>query len=197
MNRLRSFQLVPNGGWVFIESGVRLEADSFDSLVETVTKHRRSNGMAAGDPAQDVQNQICARQPDLCLYDWSAAAKHVGPIFERLLTGQIQLVDRIESSRRALICCACPKNVPSTEARVGCRTCGGRIKDQLLNLAANTGIAVLKSKVLPQRKVEQYENIHTCKVCGCDIELTTWLPKQDVQVKDKDRYLYPSFCWKL
>lgn len=196
MHTLRSDQLVPPDGWWIVERGIRIEGHSRDNLVELLTKHRQSNGFDLGDPRADVENQICLRWPDGCSFAWSQAASKAGATFADLLSGKYALVSQEEADRRSMICVFCSENVSARDARVGCVSCGGKVKDIILNSLTEAGLGATKAAILQNRKCQQYENLKTCKQCGCDTELLCWTPGEAIRFSVGEKDHLPGHCWK-
>ena len=60
-----SRQVVPHGGWVYMQGDIRLIGSTFDDLVRSVKVHRYHNGIPAGDIEKDIEEQIAEKFPDL------------------------------------------------------------------------------------------------------------------------------------
>jgi len=61
-----NINLRPSGGYVFNdEEGMRHEADDLITLIANVALYRERTGREAGDPLNEVQNQLLARYPKL------------------------------------------------------------------------------------------------------------------------------------
>lgn len=52
--------IVPNGGWRYIQpdTDFMFKADLLGELVDAVKSHREANGLALGDPRQDILDQL-------------------------------------------------------------------------------------------------------------------------------------------
>lgn len=59
--------LFPPGGWEFLDdTGVKHLGKSFAQLVSRVVNYRLINRFAIGDPAREIDEQLCRKFPGYC-----------------------------------------------------------------------------------------------------------------------------------
>lgn len=198
MSRI-SLSLVPPGGWRFETDGITFEEQTFPALVDTVFLHRKNNSKPPGNPAQEIQDQICQRHKDSCLdtkmigtppttfldnlRSFATAAKNY------MMNGG-DLVDQNTANVRGVTCAGCHNNVPDKQARQGpggCGKCGAG--------AVSAGIALVRGIALGARRTPSDEKLKACFLCGCDLKLKVWLPVKYFDPKCENVNKYPTFCW--
>lgn len=196
MSRI-STQLVPPGGWRFSQDGVIFQEQDFQSLVNTVVAHRKSNGKPDGNPRQEIQDQICENHPDTCLDTMKLpppttvgqnVRSFATTVKNYLLSGGV-LVDQNTANIRSECCAGCHNNVPSAEARRapgGCSKCAKMVQ---------TGIDVIRNIALAGRKTSGDEKLMACRLCGCDLRIKVWVPVKYFDPECKELNKWPSFCW--
>lgn len=62
-----SRQLVPPGGWAYIQGDYKLQAQTFEALVDLVLNHRQSNGIEIGNVTEEVEEQIAESNPSIII----------------------------------------------------------------------------------------------------------------------------------
>lgn len=205
--KFKSTGLVPPGGWYFIEEdGTKITSHSPQDLIIQVAKYRGKNGIAPGDPTEEVTNQLCGRWVAGCngiaaheisatyapvKRDWLPMAKKFLAVVNRLAKKGVALVSDEMADDRASICVNCPFNVPAHQARGGCQSCGKNIFNQL----AEGSIEVFRKTILGTKKTTYNERLQTCQKCGCDLKLKVWIPKDVLGHTAAELELMPSFCW--
>lgn len=125
--------MVPPGGWHFIDQGVTLTGEDFESLVRTVQKFRVENGYIVGNVAGEVTTYLCTRAPRYChgtehLKPSTAPMPlnnlmdDVGQWARNLLYSKTKyaLVNDTDAENRAVTCARCPNNLPWTGACSSC-----------------------------------------------------------------------------
>lgn len=156
------------GGWAvpvnergeIDENGRRLEAETFDGLINSLRDYRANNGLQSGAPESELSEYICRKYPRMCGFMvneepkendyerplWGQQVKKslaerlanwVANRFQKL--GQINFVAQEEAERRASICLACPQNISWTRAWQDCPGCQPRLqklKADLVKLCA-------------------------------------------------------------
>lgn len=192
--KLTSKNLIPPGGWYFMQGRYRINGDTFSLLVNNVRAHRSSNGIEGGNVEAETMAQICTRWPQGC------AAPAASPIQQRpgfwgsvtdfalamarLGLGKDKLVSQMEANRRAAICAACHNNKERTGLGMFCFSC-----------VANS-IGTLVSKILGNLATPYDQRLKACDICGCLNKLQVWFPLSALQVDDSNRNAFPEFCWK-
>jgi hypothetical protein len=111
--KLKEPRRAPVGGWWYRYTIHRFNNDfpatvygeSLNKLIENVTKDMRSNGVEVpADLAQDVENQICDRQPaDRC---WAGAGDHVANVIHTAARA-VDKVFKTNLESRAKGCSSC------------------------------------------------------------------------------------------
>ncbi len=124
------------GGYTFLESdGTRIVGQSWRGVVQKVRDYRARNGLPTGDAEAEVEQQACARNPNLC-----AATQRIGrePVREQSLKARVirwmaeldrdlggdgvkARVPDAEAKRRATICATCPANAQLPPGCAACR----------------------------------------------------------------------------
>lgn len=66
MNRI-SHQLVPPGGWKFMQGDLLIMGETWNDLVKVVTNHRRSNGINFDNVAEEIEDQIADAHPSIII----------------------------------------------------------------------------------------------------------------------------------
>lgn len=189
--------MVPPSGWRFLQGEHWIKAQTFSELCANVTSHRQNNGLEAGNPPQEIQDQICSNYPETCLDKSPPPPKKVSTFVERFksFAGTLlahvkaggELVDQNTANIRGEICRSCHNNVESAEAKgTGCRTCS--TEDMV--------ITALRKQILAGKTTPSNPHLKTCKICGCDIKLAIWFKRETLGVNKDNENAYTSFCWK-
>lgn len=192
--KLTSKNLVPPGGWYFQQGRYRIEALTFNLLVEAVKSHRGSNGLVEGNVSDEIQNQICTRWPAGCAAAsapvaperpgfWSSLTSF-GNSLLKLGFGKDKLVSQLEADRRAAICAQCHNNSSRTGLGMICSTC------------TDTSIAAIRSMILGSMRTASDAALKACAICTCDNKLAVWFPLSALKMDDSNRNAYPGFCWR-
>ena len=183
--------VTPPGGWRYVqpETGFEFAASTLRELVKKVATHRKSNGLAAGDPSADIQDFVCAQLPigsESCSHviegDYALKTHFTMEDVKRFIQAAVSalrgrgLVDQTEAERRAALCASCPLNTTVK----GCWRC--------------KGLAEWLFKLIGARTTAHASRLNQCGVCGCAIKAKIWLP-QDVAQKVSEGYTFPSWCW--
>jgi len=189
---------VPPGGWVYEQDGfVNFEAQTFDDVVALVVDHRKSNHKPAGNPAQEIQDQICAKHPETCLDKMSPPppttflenVRSFAQAGKNFVLAGGALVSQNDANIRADVCFKCHNNVPSGEARQapgGCGHCGKMVQ---------MGIDAVRNIVLAGRTTPRDSVLLACRLCGCDLKLKVWFPVKYFDPKCEKANDWPTFCW--
>lgn len=187
-----STRIIPPGGWKFHESGYVFDAQTFEKLVQAVSEYRSSNGLPAGDPANEIMAQIGRKNPTFVLNRNSAPPSQItGKIkaFAVALKNYIlsggKLVDQNTANIRSSICVHCHNNV-GDQIVPGCEPCS--------NLAS-AGIQFIRNTVLNGRKTPLDSKLKSCALCGCDIRMKIWFPVKYFDPTGSLSNKWPTFCW--
>lgn len=189
---LISPDVVPHGGFYFMEGQVKLTGGSLPQLKQTVKEHRESNGKDIGDYEREVEEQICSRWPTGCRGGKQSFSKMVlkfTQVVSNMLKQGWNLEDQAEAERRASICADCPMNLPSKEARKGiCSGCQ-KLSDAALKKLAPT--------LLQGRVTSHNDKLKTCAGCGCDNSIAIWIPLDVIKRTVETKTAYDPRCWKI
>lgn len=183
--------IFPPGGFYFIDAeGVRFDAENPLKLSFAIREYRLLNNKPAGNPIQEINDFTCARYPTGCR---GAEAKPLAPAGEHLpLSARVtrwlaiiiramgrlpgSYVSKIEASRRAAICLACPQQASWL---TGCSSCaGGTLR---LSFAARRG-----------QEAAGGEKLLGCKILGEDTRTSVFLES----LKPSEREDLPAPCWR-
>jgi hypothetical protein len=182
--------LYPSGGWVFVDArGSKIEGDSKDHLIQEVAAHYLRTGRDAAKAEEDVVEQICSRQPDLCRTSRKMEVRTTPD--QIFMLRVIQWLSRIrlnvaswkkpfvsfeEASRRANICRKCPEQRTWREYCVGC----------------TAGAAHLGEVLRGGRKVEREEELLGCRILQEDTKTSVWI--DGLRPAESDEL--PAVCWR-
>jgi hypothetical protein len=163
--------VIPPGGFHFPEpfngGTVRIEGGSYEEVARRLLQFRIDNGIAPGNPLDEVYEYVCGKWPHFCRAastEPPATRPSVLPFTHRVVHWLSQFVRAVPSSssvtaqeaaRRASICASCPNN---RRVETGCASCldniervsfvwlRGRERDQRLGgctaLGQHNGVAV-------------------------------------------------------
>lgn len=197
---MNSPQLNPNL-WVkplFQEKdGQVFEAASVPALIGRVAAYRKRQGVSAGTAAREVIEQLCNRQPHLCIWPASAPQPKQKPqakgelnkrildwvtgIAERYLTGKLRFMrDRKEVERRFKICSACPRAQTWASSCAACRAEVARLEREIKAPLGPLGI-----------RYDEAEKLNGCAVLGEDPRTSIFLNEQAVVSTN-----LPNGCWR-
>lgn len=180
--------LYPRDGYFFIESdGTRIGADSWGGVEKRVVAYRRRAGLPPGNPAQEVADQACKRNPVLCqdVDETTLKARRIASIKTRLLKwlagirarkareGRLDFVDADMAKRRADYCAGCPHNTPLP---TGCGSCTQALKE-------------IRNELLGRRR--QDSRIQGCNMLGEDTVVSAHL--DEIRVNNPE---LPGHCWR-
>lgn len=132
----------PPGGHDFIDpSGVRLHAERLSDLLTKIAAYRRANGLAAGDPAKEVEADYIVRYPWLVTKVGTTVAAKEDPIARwinrqwRLPVKERDFAESTVTAGRLARCAECeyysPDHPYDAEARRRLTILGfGRVTDE-------------------------------------------------------------------
>lgn len=184
-----SKQLVPPKGWYFEQGKFTIKGETFNDLVKNVTEHRKSNGMPAGNPDFEIQEQYCEVWPAGCLSRMISSVKVFASFAEALwsyVTSGGQLVSQNDANVRAEICVNCHNNIQSSDARKG--VCCGGVTNLILDQT--------KKRVIGDRKTAYDKLLKACAICGCENALQIWFPTSSLGMSKDNVNAYPTPCWR-
>lgn len=176
----------PKEGHFFVErDGAKLKAGSWGGVIKKVIRYRALNHLPAGNPADEVHAQACARTPSLCYDDRSAPT--VQKRAEASLKGRVlawlsgirknkinlTYTDSGVMTARANICAACPHNTALPE---GCTSCRKVVKAIRKDIIGDRG---------------QDSRIHACGIMGIDLPTAANLDEQTLAIPE-----LPDHCWR-
>ena len=127
--------MIPPSGWHFIDGDARLNAGTYDKLLQVVENYRAENHLPSGDVEGDVNSFICGNWPTFChgvdmvsitsvnaptrtselMNDIQTWAKNI-----LMSTKRLPLVTDDLAEQRAKTCRSCPQNI---NWRAGCGSC--------------------------------------------------------------------------
>ncbi len=184
-------------GWHKPESGLPepIRANTFDELIDAVTKYRVDNGVPVGDVLDDIEKYICEKYPHMCHNIRGAIVqvhvKHPPKIvndrqlfFDRIVQWmqskiRSHSIDKLElepiARQRASICAKCPFNQPWS---TGCGVCA----DTVNRLGGMLRIG---------RDVAGGRKLKGCQVLGHENRSAVWLRLNEIENSDQ----LPSHCW--
>lgn len=190
--RLRNLLISPPGNWSYTqpETGVRMTAVTFQSLIGKVVQHRQNNKLDVANVYSEVEAAICASlspedQVANCVtgtrerrsVGWAEIVSF-STWLTKWWTGGRQLVEPEEANRRAAICATCPYNVGVT----GCSVC-------------RTSIGVLRNKLMRVTPTTSDNKLLACGICGCDLKTIAHVPLDTLEKSSHD-YSKVSWCWR-
>jgi hypothetical protein len=131
--------LRPPGGFRFVDADkVEHVAESFDRLVKNLAAYRKRVGRPPGDPSAEITEQICRRNPAMCVgdspgYDGKAlAARVVANINALVRDGNRRNTDSKNVPARALACAGCPFNVEWLSFCLPCQKKTARLLEHIV-----------------------------------------------------------------
>jgi hypothetical protein len=181
--------VMPANGYRFRDSdGTAFTSTGWGDLVKLVADYRRRQGKPTEGVEQEVLEQACVRNPQICMdagprqgkrvfmpaaTPKSRAIRWLNSVSE--LPKPLILVLKDEADRRAGACLRCPRNVP---AGVGCAACVN-------------AMSALRAKAFPGQRMKFNPDLHVCEVLGTDLPTAVWLRDQ-LAVSNPD---LPAHCW--
>lgn len=183
--------LRPIDGRYFIdEDGIKHKAENWPALALRVANYRKRNGKPPGDPVREIEEQVCARQPDYCRETMPVTRVEIvrensGELSKKVMRwlswivsqkriGKLRRVPREEMQRRADICSRCPLQRGLNQS------CG-----QCKETRKTTRIAVLET----ERRVNS--QLKGCLALGEDTELSVHF-QQTASTNPE----LPAECWR-
>lgn len=181
--------IYPSGGYFFVETdGTTIRANnSWAGVVARVVAYRKRNGIASGNPSEEVHAQACKRNPNACheaqdpvtmkaikvatlkgrVLAWAASLR------ARRAHEPLPFVDEGLMRARANVCAGCPAH---TALAGGCGSCKKAVK-------------AVREEILGGRVID--DRMAGCVVLGEDCAINTWLG--DITVDNPE---LPGCCWR-
>jgi len=190
--KINKGMIPPNGYHYPIAEGVRLNAATYDLLIELIQTWRTQSGIPIGDAHKDVDNYVCAKWPNACqpeshefpsqppkntmlrrVNGWAAI------MMRNLPRGGYELVDQGTATERAATCSDCPfKKAWRSE----CNAC-----------MVSTD-AVL-SRVRQLRKITLDDSCLGCSINGFDNKTAIHMPISSLNLSEEQKNKLPQNCW--
>ncbi len=184
-----NFNLYPRDGYFYQAPGhPKIIGKNWKDVIVRVRDYRQRNNIPLGDPAQDVHNFACEKNPAYCseITDQQREMTRIASLKGRVLAwlasiraqrtknnNHLDFVDDAEAKRRADICLKCPKNTGLAD---GCSSCKAAIRESRRDL-------------LGPRPIRG--GINGCLILGEDLPTATWLDEPVV-----DNAELPGECWR-
>lgn len=107
-------------------------------------------------------------------------------ILKDWLGDEAKTVSLVQAERRAKICSTCPHNT------------GGRSWDWVKNEVADAVRHQIEVKQSYTLNTSHDDELFTCDMCGCNLQLKVWCPTVYFARKTKPDQLktYPGHCWQ-
>ncbi len=175
------------GGYRFQEGdGTVFVGASWPAVAARVRDYRRRNKLPAGDPEKEVNDQACARNPDLCrptnsqhptlLKVAGIKAKVLGWLGKQVATKEPRnYVSAEEAKARADVCSTCVNNKGLPD---GCSSCRAAVRE-------------LRKSVIGGRKADARISECGCIAIGHENSTAVWL--DEVRIANPD---LPAQCWR-
>lgn len=184
--------IVPPGGFHFMEGQQRIEGSSYVSVAENLMRYRVDNKLPIGNPIGEVLDFVCSRHPHFCheahtpgsttaLPLASRVAQWVARLYATLRGQDVEkfFVDQKTADARAAVCSSCPNNVTWAG---GCGTCA-RDTRQISFTFRGGRSAVSESPLLG------------CSAIGHDNATAVWLKELPLVPPEIYEGL-PQTCWR-
>lgn len=177
--------MFPKDGYYFSEKdGTVIRASSWKGVIARVAGYRRRNKLPEGDPALEVNQQACEKNPSYCQEesDVTKIALKVASLKGRVLAwaarlrrtrDQLLIGDETNMRARANVCAGCPAH---TSIAGGCGSCKKALREVRLDL-------------LGDRPIDP--RLAGCSILGEDTAISTWIDQTTVDNPD-----LPGCCWR-
>lgn len=186
MKRINPNIYPKDGHWFKDRDGVTHRADTWPGVVARVVKYRQRAGYPPGNPAVEVVEQACSRNPVICTDDEGnhQLALRKSSLKSRVLSwmglarkhkseGRIEYVDSQTAAARAQICATCHFN---TSLQEGCASC-------------RQALQALRNEILGRRDTDK--RLNACLVLDEDLPTAAHLEREAV-----DNAELPANCWR-
>jgi hypothetical protein len=179
--------LFPPLGFNFIDADrVIHEANSFEELVESLAKYRARAGQPAGNPRDEITEQLCRRHPHIC---FASAPPHIPPLPH---DGKL-LAARVVANTEKLLRSAPMAVVPDqyVEARVRqCNNCPANADWSEHCAPCQKRVAELLPRIIAPHQPESSLKGHACLCAQDDLSVAVKL-QTPLQVVNA-----PGKCWR-
>ncbi len=183
MNTLNP-NVYPKGGYYYKESdGTKIVGQTWSGVVSRVANYRKRAGLPIGNPEQDVVNQACSRNPEICRNDNGVRVEQTkrASLKSRVLSwlalakahNESPSVPEEVARARANVCAGCPLN---TEVGSGCSSCKQALGEARREILGRT---------------RQDSRLHGCAETGEDNVVAVWLERPTI-----DNPVLPPHCWR-
>lgn len=183
--------VVPPGGFHFMEGTHRIDGHSYVSVAENLMRYRVDNKIDVGNPVGEVLDYVCSKHPHYCheapaqsnipLPLASRVAQWVAKLYAVLRGQKVEtlFVDQKIANERAAICSGCPNNQSWAG---GCGTCARDTRR--ISYTFRGG-----------RSTKTPNELLGCQVLGHDNATAVWL--KTAPTVDPTAYeQLPDFCWR-
>lgn len=185
-------QIVPSGGWHYIEDGMRTDGTSYSDLIQKVLIWK----LQARKSVHNVQNEVNAfiglispssvlirtpSQPHKQRREKTLADKVYNfacRVYDAFRPDKMSATP-VEAERRAQICANCPYNL---KYAFNCAACESETTRLLQAVRAN-------------RKTTRECSLNACERLGYDLNTAVWLENDQLGELSEDPHL-PRNCWR-
>lgn len=180
--------LYPKDGYFFIDRDQSIHrGKDWSEVIARVKAYRKRNKIEPGDPDQEVHDQACQRNSNLC-HDENPeqiktelrktsmkgrVLKWLSELRKLRSKRELQYVPEQEAKERAQICASCPNNTPYP---AGCGSCKAAVKAS-------------REEILGPRVVDG--RLNGCNVLGEDTATSAHV--EQVRVNNAE---LPANCWR-
>jgi len=187
--------IVPPGGFHYVEQGTRIESHSYQALADELLKYRLANKIPVGNPLKDVFDTVCTRWPHFCSdapHPTLSTGEGTVPLASRVTQWMANLyrsarttavadnfVSQGEADRRSAVCRQCPQNV---EWRMGCSSCVASTKQ--IGYTYRAG-----------RRAAGEPSLRACNVLEQENATAVWIKAPPTMTTEQARTI-PPFCWR-
>jgi hypothetical protein len=180
--------MFPKDGYWFRESdGTIIKGSSWKLVTKKVVEYRERAKMSPGNPAVEVAEQACARQPTIChnvvkyepakrpLSLKSRVLKWLSEFKLRVAKGEkLEYVADAEAKARADACAQCSANVP-----LGPSSCS----------ACKQAVTEMRKSIIGPRRADG--RLNGCNFLG--IDLPTAVHLDEIRLDNNE---LPAHCWR-
>lgn len=184
--------IIPPGGFHFMEGEHRIESHSYQALADAVLQYRVNNKLPVGNPLREVFDYVCNNHPHFCTKPTlpiqgskptlaSRVTTWIAHLYQssRSLDIEHAFVEQPEADRRAAICAKCPLN---EDWRQGCGSCRESAKQIGFTFRAG-------------RKSKDEGALMACSVIGQENATAVWL-KGPPSLSPETHKQLPEHCWR-
>lgn len=180
--------LYPRDGYFFEEhDGTKIIGTTWDGVAGRLASYRKRHNLPPGNPAAEVRDQACKRNPGLCVEDnpaYHRALKVVtlkskilgwfSALKKQAARKPIEFIDTQTALARAGTCIGCPFNQPLAD---GCASCRASVNE-------------LRADILAGRSPHAQLIHRGCEILGVDLATAVHLDNPTIDNPD-----LPGHCW--